>query len=167
MVHDNMAKRNGFEPSDSKKVSVPVEFRRPPGEVDKMRRMMRELIEEVSSGGKAETFEESLDFRLDDDEDYVSPSETRYMTEERLLTEAEEASRVLMQRRAANEIKEKLYGKGKRGSDAGGKGGVEGGDGGVSEKRSAGAEQAGAKSGGESGVRGASEGGSGAVREAG
>lgn len=95
-----VAVRKIFEKVDDRPVALPVNMK-PPTEVDRMREMMRRLIVEVSQNPQRESFEESLDFRDDEDEEVVSPSETRYMKEERLLTEAEEASKVVMQRRAA------------------------------------------------------------------
>lgn len=107
-----MAKRDGFEPVDDRPVAVPVQFRGPQGEVDRMREMMASLVRDLRGHQEVESFEESLDFVVDDDDDEpISNSETRYMKEERLLTEAEEAAKVVEQRRAAAQYLERVHGK--------------------------------------------------------
>lgn len=108
MVHNDMAHdKDGFEILDDTPVTVPVKFRQAPGEVDRLRSMMAQLVVDMRSRHDVETFEESLDFDVDDDDDELSRSlsrsETRYMKEEVLLTEHEEAERIRLQRRAAYE----------------------------------------------------------------
>lgn len=156
MVHEIMAKRDGFEPEDDRKVAVPVEFRRPLGEVDRMRSMMAQLIVELRDNPHVESFEDSLDFDTGEEDDPISPSEMRFMKEEFLLTEAQEARKVALQRRAANEFKEKLYGKdrGRReGAERGGNRDAEKQRGDGSEKRGAGGEEGGRAAGGAGGER--------------
>lgn len=107
---------SAYEKVDKSKVAVPVQFRQPPGEVDRLRSMMASLVVELRNKDDVESFEESLDFELEDDDfdlsSGVSQSEHRLMQEERLLTEAEEASRVLLQRREAANLERKLRGSG-------------------------------------------------------
>lgn len=146
-----MPKRDGFEPVDDRPVAVPVRFRAPPGEVDRMREMMARLSKEMGKVG-VETLDESLDFNIDEDDDGpISPSETRLMVEERLLTEREEADRIIAQRREAallrrrfGYVQQRRTGDAREGSGVDGKvgaaAGVEGGAagerrGGVSEGR--------------------------------
>lgn len=111
MVHDDKRDK-GLEYLDNTPVAVPVKFRG--GNYagpDKMRQMMRELIVDMRGRSEVESFEESLDFEVDDDDDplssRVSQSEMRYMQEEKLLTEAEEASKVVVQRRDAANYRRK------------------------------------------------------------
>lgn len=148
-----MAKRNGFEPVDDKPVAVPLKFRSPPGEVDRLRSMMANLVVSLRGQDDVESFEESLDFEDPDDEDPLSHSEMRYMREEVLLTEAQQAAKVASQRRAADEYRRNKHGSEKRGVDGSGASGDARGDGGVSQERAAGAGKAGSESGGERGVR--------------
>lgn len=153
-----MAKRNGFEPVDDKPVAVPVKFRSPPGEVDRLRTLMANLVVDMRGRNDVESFEESLDFETDEDDDPVSHSEQRYMQEEKLLTEAQEAVRVATQRRdAAQRWKEFNRGKGgnrREGTDEGGK--RDSGDGGGELSKAGGASggQAGAAGSGKDGVQG-------------
>lgn len=158
-------KRNGFEPEDDSKVAVPVKFRAPPGEVDRLREMMGRVINDLRGRDDVESFEESLDFEVEDDDPTpVSQSEQRYMTEEKLLTEQEEAARVVLQRRAAANFR-RQYGRGKEGSDAkpGGVGGRQNGAGDSGEKRDSPEGQAWNQRDREAGVRKAGDGDSGVV----
>lgn len=97
-----------FEKVDNKPVALPVGFKKDP-EADRLHMLMRKLVVDLEKRGvipnHAESFEESLDFQLPDDEDgevilssVVSPSEMRYMQEEKLLQETVEASRMVMRR---------------------------------------------------------------------
>lgn len=110
-----MARNKGFERVNDSPVAVPVEFKRAVGEVDRMRSMMANLVRDLRDRDDVESLEESLDFDVDEDqdmEDDVSQSELRYMTEEKLLTEKEEAARVMLQRREAAKLRERFdYGK--------------------------------------------------------
>lgn len=113
---DKMAKNDGFEPVDDRPVAVPVKLRAPIGEVDRLRDLMARLVVDMRDQNGVESFEESLDFEVDDDDDGpISQSETRYMQEEKLLTEAEEAHRVMLQRREAAKFKRRF----KYGEDSG------------------------------------------------
>lgn len=114
-----------FEKVDNKPVALPVGFK-PNPEADRLHHLMRHLIRDLEVKGvipnRAESFEESLDFNLPDDEDGdvilgahlssgISQSELRYMEEEKMLTEATEVANMNMQRRAAIEYKESRHGK--------------------------------------------------------
>lgn len=163
--------KNVYEKLSNKPVAIPAGMK-PDLDAERFHVMFRKMYKGLEQAGvipqKVESFEESLDFEVDDNYDEVfpagvSPSEMRYMQEEKMLTEAAEVSSMNMQRRAAVNFKERKDGyKGK--FDGRGKGGVEGRDGGVSQERAARSEQAGAESGGESGVRRAVQGDSGSVR---
>lgn len=154
-------KRKGFEPVDEKPVAVPVKFQRPPGEVDRLRTMMKNLIVEVQQSPENETLEESLDFEIDDDHEPFSQGETRYMKEEFFLRENEKARKISLRRSEGAKLKRKFKrGYEKRGVDGARADGDARGDGGVSKERSSRASEAGAESGGERGVREAGERGS-------
>lgn len=121
-MHNIMAKRDGFEPVDDRPVALPVGVSRPT-EADRLHGLMQRLFLDMRNQNEVDTFEDSLDFDVEDDDDLpvsVSQSEMRYMKEERLLTEAEEAARVVAHRRDALTWKEKYYGK--RSADERGKG---------------------------------------------
>lgn len=119
-------KDKGLEYLDTTPVAVPVRFRQRPGEVDRLKDMMRNLIVELRDREGIESFEESLDFEVDDEDDglpAISQSEMRYMKEENLLTEKQEVDRVIMQRRAADHFRRMRDGKvdgGRKGAVAGG-----------------------------------------------
>lgn len=104
-----VVKDKGLEYLDTTPVAVPVRFRQAPGEVDRLKTIMKNLIVELDGRDNVESFEESLDFDVDDDDDLlssgVSQSELRYMKEENLLTEKEEADRVVSQRLAAEKFR--------------------------------------------------------------
>lgn len=104
-----MAKDKGFEYLDDTPVEVPVKLRR--ASTDAWAEMVKRVVEQVSEQARSkggESFEESLDFGPDEDEELpISPSEMRYLREEELLTDALEASRVRSERRrAARKLKE-------------------------------------------------------------
>lgn len=135
-------KRDGYEPVDDTPVEVPLEFRRPPGEVDRLREMILQVSAEIAEKG-GESFEESLDFDIDHDggfdggpEDDLTQSEARLMREEFLASEAAEADRILAQRRAETTLR------GKRGAGTGKE---------DSGARADGVQKSAAKAGGESG----------------
>lgn len=167
-----MAKNDGFEKCDDRPVAVPVRYRGPVGEVDRLKHLMRTLIVEAGANGRRETLEESLDFNTGEDDDGpLSHAETRYMQEEKLLTEAEYAAKMGSQRRAVAQLKERFNvqsrdaaGDSRRVDRAGEVGAAVGGEG-----RSAGVGGAGVSEGGDadsvgagkSGVRGAQVAGSG------
>lgn len=131
------SKKKVMEKLDDKPVALPVGFKHDP-EKDRLQYLMRTLVHDLEVKGvipnQAESFEESLDFELGDDEDGdvvfaansggVSPSEMKYMQEERLLTEAEEVASMAMQRRAAanwrNRDGQRNYDKGRKESDGDG-----------------------------------------------
>lgn len=150
-----MAKDKGFEYLDDTPVEVPVKLRR--NAPDAWSEMVRRVVEQVSAQARekgGETFEESMDFGPDEDEDMgVSPSEMRYLREEELLTEALEASRIRDERRrAARKLKEL-----NRGNEAAAvrkDGGVDG-NAGVSKVGAAGGGKARSASDGVVGVQGA------------
>lgn len=118
MVHDD-GKDKGREYLDDTPVAVPVKFRGVPSG-DRVRELMHTLIRDMRDREGVETFEESLDFEVDDDDpdlsSVVSHSEQRYMTEEKLLTEAVEADKVVLQRRAAAQFRRKYHGEGESGA---------------------------------------------------
>lgn len=112
MAKEKDEKRDpGLEYLDATPMSVPVKFRSNPGEVDRLKTIMKNLIQELQGSDQVESFEESLDFEVDDDDDIlssgVSPSELRYMREENLLTEKQEAERIVSQRVAAAQYRRK------------------------------------------------------------
>lgn len=111
MVHD---RDKGFEYLDDTPVAVPVKFRQAPGEVDRMKSLMAQLIVDLRGRSDVESFEESLDFEDPDDDDplssRVSHSELRFMKEEKLLQDATEADTIMSQRRAADELRRKIHG---------------------------------------------------------
>lgn len=112
MVHDNMAKYNGFEPVDNKPVALPVGFVKPT-EADRLHGLMQRLFVDMREQSSRDSFEDSLDFDMEEDDELpinVSQSEMRYMQEERLLTDAVEADRVVRHRRDAKSFKDKYYG---------------------------------------------------------
>lgn len=119
-----MAKDKGFEYLDDSPVEVPVKLRRKDSWAEMVQHVAAELSRRASQEGD-ESFEDSLDFGDEDDDDLpISPSETRYLKEEELLTEALEAARIRTARyRAAQIQKEMNRGKKhepeRRGDDAG------------------------------------------------
>lgn len=151
---------NVFEKVDNKPVALPVGFKLDP-EADRMKMLLGRLVKDLEHRGvipnEVESFEDALDFNLPDDEDGdvvfaahtggVSPSEMRYMAEEKMLQEAQEADSMVWHRKLDAQLKEKRNGKGKR-VDSGGEGDRASGAGDVSEKRVAREDEAGAKSGG-------------------
>lgn len=58
----------GMEYLDTTPVEVPLRFRNNPGEVDRIRRLVRDVMSEVAAEGGAETFEEANDFEVEDDD---------------------------------------------------------------------------------------------------
>lgn len=145
------AKKKVKEVVDNKPVALPVGFK-PDPEKDRLHHLMRTLVRDLEEKGvipnQAESFEQSLDFELPDDEDgdvvfaansgRLSQGEIKYMQEERMLTEAEEAAKTEVQRRAVDHYRRK-YGKGR--SDEGRESASRDGPGPAGEKRSAGGEQ--------------------------
>lgn len=113
-----MAKNDGFEPVDNRPVALPVGYVKQP-EADRLKGLMERLFVDMRTQNEADSFEDSLDFDVDED-DPISPSEMRYMVEERVLTEAEEAATVVRHRLDAKSFKDKYHGK--RDSDQGRKG---------------------------------------------
>lgn len=109
-----------YEKVDNKPVALPVGFKKDP-EADRLHHLMRTLVLDLEKKGvipnQVESFEESLDFQLPDDEDgdlalaaHVSQSEMRYMQEESMLTEFQETSKMVSQRRDAANYRRKKYG---------------------------------------------------------
>lgn len=134
-----------FEKRDDRPVALPVGMK-PPTEADRLKSLMARLIVEASSNKENETFEESLDFDVEGEDELpveVSQSEMRYMHEERLLTEAEQAAKMAHQRRVDAELLRRTG----NGKDRGGREGTAGGGGSAAEERGgAGGEKRGAGS---------------------
>lgn len=101
-------KEPGFEYLDDTPVAVPVKFSRAPMEVQRLKNLIREVSLEIANQG-GESFEESLDFDIEEDEP-LTTGELRYMQEERLLTEAESAAKIQHHRNAVNSWRQK-YGR--------------------------------------------------------
>lgn len=103
-----------YEKRDDKPVALPAGHK-PVSEADRLHGLMSRLLVDLHGRSDVETLDESLDFDVGDEPDEVffgvSQSEMRYMSEERLLTEAEEAARVVVHRRDAKHFKDKYYGK--------------------------------------------------------
>lgn len=130
-----MAKRDGLEPRDDRPVALPVGFKAPT-EVDRLHGLMARLIVDMRGQKETESFEESLDFEVDDDEVLpVTHSEMRFMTEEKLLTDAKEASTKVNEHVAHNRWRDKyvrkdgVAGDRKGSGDAGEKRSTSGGEG--------------------------------------
>lgn len=152
-----------FEKVDGKPVALPSHVKKPT-EADRLKEIMGRLIREVGDGNRRETLEESLDFELgedDGDEMFarfgVSQSEMRYMKEENLLTEAEEAARIRHQRhRDADFYRRFKNGKENErrrgGSERDGSGERSDGAGDAAQKRDSSDREGGKQSGGERGV---------------
>lgn len=110
---------NVFEKVDNKPVALPVGIKLDP-EADRMKMLLGRLVKDLEQRGvipnEVESFEDSLDFALPDDEDGdvvfaahtggVSPSEMRYMAEENLLREAHEADSMKAHRDLDAKLKE-------------------------------------------------------------
>lgn len=130
-----MAERDkGFEYLDDTPVEVPVKLRRKGADswAEMVQRVVAQISQQAADAG-GETFEESLDFGEDDDEELpISQSELRYLKEEELLTEALTASRIRDERHRAAQL-HKEYTRGRRKDVDGESGGVGAsrGDGGV------------------------------------
>lgn len=122
-IKEFFSKKRVVEKLDNTPVALPVGFK-PDPEADRVQYLMRTLIRDLENKGvipnQVETFEESLQFDIGDDEDGdvlfaaqgggVSQSEIRYMQEERMLTEAEEASRMVLRRSEDAQLAERLSG---------------------------------------------------------
>lgn len=106
----------GREYLDNTKMEIPVNLKSKSiyGDGDRLKTMMKHLIHDLRDSQVVESFEESLDFEVDDGDDdlssVVSQGEMRYMQEEKLLTEANEAGKVVLQRRAASKLRSKRNG---------------------------------------------------------
>lgn len=154
-----MAKNDGFEKVDDRKVAVPAKFRSKPGEVDRLKELMASIVHYHKSEG-TETFEESLDFDdPDDSDDPLSLGETRFMKEEYLLTEAADAGKVVRQRRDAANYRRKYYGKGESGTGSKGDGDRSARSGDVDHQRGSERESEGRSGEAASGGAGSSKGG--------
>lgn len=83
MPHDDL----GREIPDPTPVSLPAGFQRPEPLAETIRRLVRNEVSRQAVDSGMESFEESLDFDIDDEELPESPSEARATMQEELLDE--------------------------------------------------------------------------------
>lgn len=82
----------GREVPDPRPVEWPADLRRPLTIQEEIQRFVRVELSKVAAEDGMETFEESDDFVVDDEEEYVSPYEMTEMQEERAFSPAERSS---------------------------------------------------------------------------
>lgn len=74
--------KKGREIPDSRPVEMPLNFRRPLSLNEQIQRMIREQLSQAADQQGFETFEESDDFDVDEEEEPESPHELTYAQEE-------------------------------------------------------------------------------------
>lgn len=150
-----MSDDKGKEIPDPTPVAIPVRFRSAVQDGDRLRGMMQNLIADMRGREHVESFEESLDFEDDEDDDPLSLGETRYMKEEKLLTEHREVSNMVSRRVQDANFKRRLNHGKDRAVEGGGERGARG-VGRVAEERGADDESGGRAGGGAKGGEGVS-----------